>query len=1039
MMRTMLAVSLNILGFVAVGLTAELPPSVDRKIDFSKDVKPLLVKHCLSCHGERKQESGLRLDSRAAMLKGGDLGIVAAVGKSADSRLIHYVAAVDPKNVMPPEGDRLSAESVGVLRAWVDQGCRWPDSEAITAAKNTHWAYQPLKRVAPPAVTRMDWVSNPIDQFVLAELQKRKLTPSPMADRYTLIRRASLDLLGLLPTIAEVDAFVNDDRPQAYEALIDRLLQSPHFGERWGRHWLDVARYADSDGYEKDNPRPDAYRWRDWVIDAINADMPFDQFTIEQLAGDLLPDATPMQKLATAFHRQTLTNTEGGTDQEQFRVEACFDRTETTGAAWLGLTVGCARCHTHKYDAISQREYYQLFAAFNNGDEQNTIVPKSPEEVAAYGPLKAAHDAMVAGALMALKMEQARQAPAYAAWEAKTQEQQTLAAANPVKQHALEEPKFTADSELTFQPQTDGSVLVSGNNPEKAVYVIVGKTTVPEINSLRLDVLPDPSLPANGPGRVAHGNFVLSELTVEVASNPEFSDPRKLDFVGAKADFEQADKPWRAANVIDGKDDTGWAIAPQFGKPHWAVFGFKEPLKATTPVHVRVRLSQQYGVQHTIGRFKVSLQSGIEPGTSLPEPIAKIFAVAADQRNDAQRQQLVDYYSSLESPTKELLTKLEELKKKEPPRPELNARVFSQRMKDPRKTFVLKRGEFLEPLKDLEVEPAGLATLPAMKARAEGVADRLDLARWLVSSENPLTPRVTVNHVWRLLFGTGIVKTSNDFGVRGEPPTHPELLDWLATEFIGVGENPTATPWSRKALIKRIMMSSTYRQASQHRSELEEIDPQNMWLARQNRLRVEGEIVRDVCLQVAGLMSSRIGGPSVFPPLPPGIAELSYAGNFKWTTSTGEDRHRRGMYTFFKRTAPHPNLTMFDCPDANLTCIERRTSNTPLQALTALNNETFAETSRAFAKRLLTTPSADDKTRLSVAFRLCVSRSPQDVELQALSGLLQESREWYRSRPELATKLVGTDAAAGISVDENAAWIATARILINLDEFITRE
>ncbi|MBS0204900.1 MAG: PSD1 domain-containing protein [Planctomycetes bacterium] len=1037
MMRMMLAVWL-ILGFESVGGAAELPPSVDRQVDFAKDVKPLLTKHCASCHGSRKQESGLRLDSRAAMLKGGDQGIVVTPGKSADSRLIHYVAAVDPKNVMPPEGDPLSAEAVGVLRAWIDHGCIWPDSES-TVAKNGHWAYQPLKNVAPPAVNRMEWVSNPIDQFVLAELQKRNLTPSPMADRYTLIRRAYLDLLGLLPTIAEVDAFVNDARPNAYEALLDRLLQSPHFGERWGRHWLDVARYADSDGYEKDNPRPDAYRWRDWVIDAINADMPFDQFTIEQLAGDLLPDATPMQKLATAFHRQTLTNTEGGTDQEQFRVEACFDRTETTGAAWLGLTIGCARCHTHKYDAISQREYYQLFAVFNNGDEQSTIVPKSPEEIAAYGPLKAAHDAAVEEAVKVLKAEQARQMTAYAAWEAKTQEQQLRAASNPVKQHLLEEPRYTADSELSFQPQADGSVLVSGNNPEKAVYTIVGRTSVAEINALRLDVLPDPSLPANGPGRVAHGNFVLSEMTVEAASNPEFSDARKLEFAGAKADFEQADKPWRAINVIDGKDETGWAIAPQFGKPHWAVFGLKEPLVVTAATYVRVQLSQQYGVQHTIGRFKVSMQSGIEPGTSLPDPIAKLFAIAADKRNDAQKQQLVDYYSSLESPTRELLSTLEELRKKEPPKPELNVRVIGQRTKDPRQTFVLKRGEFLDPLKDLSVEPAGLATLPPLKPRGDGMADRLDMARWLVSSDNPLTPRVTVNHVWRLLFGAGIVRTSNDFGVRGEPPTHPELLDWLATEFIGVGKSPIGRPWSRKALIKRIMMSSTYRQASQHRAELDDVDPQNMWLARQNRLRVEAEIVRDECLQVAGLLSPKIGGPSVFPPLPPGIAELSYAGNFKWTTSTGEDRYRRGMYTFFKRTAPHPNLTMFDCPDANLTCIERRTSNTPLQALMSLNNETFSETSRAFAKRLLATPSADDNARLSHGFRLCVARPPQEPELTALSGMLQESREWYRSRAELAAKFVGPDAAPGISVDENAAWIATARILINLDEFITRE
>lgn len=1035
----------------AIGRAAELPPALDRKIDFARDVKPLLGKYCWSCHGAEKHESGLRLDSREAMMKGGDLGRVVLIGKSADSRLIHFVAALDPDKVMPPEGDPLSAESVSLLRAWIDQGCVWPDDDSPAVAKKTHWAYQPLNPVAPPTVRNADWIANPVDRFVLAELEKRALQPSPSADRYTLIRRLYLDLLGLLPTVAEVDAFVADTRPQAYEELVDRLLDSPHFGERWGRHWLDMARYADSDGYEKDNPRPDAYRWRDWVIDAINADLPFDQFTVEQLAGDLLPNATPMQRLATAFHRQTLTNTEGGTDQEQFRVEACFDRTETTGAVWLGLTVGCARCHTHKYDAISQREYYQLFAVFNNSDEQTTVVPKSPEEIAAYGPAKQAHDAAVAAATETLRAEQAKHTPAYAAWEEKTARLLAEIAANPVKHHALEEPRVSCDSDVTFQPQADGSFTVSGNNPDQAIYTVIGQFTVPRIHAIRLDVLPDDSLPAKGPGRVAHGNFVLSEFTAEVSTNADFTDARTLEFASARADFEQADKPWSAKNAIDGKAETGWAIAPQFGKAHWAVFALKEPLAETGPMFVRIRLSQQYGTQHTIGRFKLAMQTGIEPGTTVPEGIAKVLGIAAEQRTDAQREQLLNYFSSLESPTKELLANLEELKKKEPAKPELIARTIGQRTKDPRTTFVLKRGEFLEPLKDLEVEPAGFATLPPMKPRAETArSDRLDLARWLVSGDNPLTPRVTVNHVWRQLFGAGIVRTSNDFGIRGDAPTHPELLDWLATEFIGsagkladadagTGRYVPGSPWSRKSLIKRIVLSAAYRQSSRHRPELQEIDPQNLWLARQNRLRVEAEIVRDISLDVAGLLSKKIGGPSVFPPLPPGIAELSYAGNFKWTLSKGEDRYRRGMYTFFKRTSPHPNLTMFDCPDANLTCIERRTSNTPLQALTALNNETFAETARAFAKRLLSIPAIDDYTRLSNGFRLCVGRPPRDEELHAVSDLLKDSRDWYRSQPDPARKLVAADAVPDVATEENAAWIATARILINLDEFITRE
>ena len=1022
----------------------KLPPPADRKIDFIKDVRPLLEKHCWKCHSEKKQESGLRLDSHEALLRGGDIGKAIAAGDSERSRLIVLVSGTDPQSTMPPEGPQLKPEEVGILRAWIDQGCVWPDDDSPKKAeKNTHWAYQPIRRVAPPAVKPSDWVRNPIDQFVLAELQKRGITPSPEADRSTLIRRLNLDLLGLPPTIEEVEAFVNDSRPNAYEELVDRLLKSPHFGERWGRHWLDMARYADSDGYEKDNPRPDAYRWRDWVIDAINNDLPFDQFTVEQIAGDLLPNATAMQKLATAFHRQTLTNTEGGTDKEQWRVEACFDRTETTGAVWLGLTVGCARCHSHKYDSISQREYYQLFAAYNNGDEETSIVPKSPEEVAAYSKAKAAHDAKVGDVTAKLRAEQSKLGEAFAAWEAKAQAAFTESTAQPLKLHALDDLKVESDGNVTFAVQKDGSYLASGPNPNSATYTITGKTTVAGVSALRLDVLPDNTLPAKGPGRVAHGNFVLSELMIEVSPTADFANARKLEFAGAKADFEQADKPWRAVDVIDGKEDTGWAIAPQYGKEHWAIFGLKEPLAVDGAMFVRVQLRQLYGQQHTIGRFKLSLQTGIEPSITLPENIQKLFAVKPDQRSAEQTQQLLDYYSNLDAATKNLVKQLDDLKKKEPPKPELTVRVITQRVNDPRKTFVLKRGEFLDPIKEQEVVAAAFSTLSPMKPRNERpLADRLDLARWLVSPDNPLTPRVTVNHIWRQLFGRGIVASVNDFGVRGEKPSHPELLDWLATAFATKSEIlnlKSEMNWSRKSLIKLIVTSATYRQASRHRPELLEVDPQNTLLARQNRLRVEAEIVRDLSLDVGGLLSKKVGGPSVFPALPAGITDLSYAGNFKWTNSTGEDRNRRGMYTFFKRTAPHPNLTTFDCPDANLTCVERRASNTPLQALITLNNETFLEASQAFAKRLLSQPATDDTTRLTQAFRLCLARTPSDRELHQLTDLLSVNREFYRAHQDDAKKLVGSSTISSSSPDESAAWIATARILLNLDEFITRE
>ncbi len=415
----------------------ELPLPLDRQVDFALDIQPIFSKHCLSCHGSEKQEAGLRLDRSDFAMLGGDSGKAIVTGDSAQSRLIHYVAATDSEKVMPPEGSRLSPDQIGLLRTWINRGAIWPDDPSASATQKSHWAYQPLKSYSLPEVTRSNWVINPIDRFILAKLEKRGLAPSPEADRYTRIRRLNLDLIGLLPSVEEVDAFVTDSRPNAYETLVDRLLDSPHFGERWGRHWLDMARYADSDGYEKDNPRPDAHRWRDWVIDAINADMPFDQFTIEQLAGDLLPNPTLNQRLATAFHRQTLTNTEGGADQEQFRVEACFDRTETTGAVWLGLTVGCARCHSHKYDAISQREYYELFAFYNNGDEQTLVVPKSEEEIKLYQQSKASHDAAIAEVTEELRSAQLGILPALSVLEEEIKKQISRSSEDPIKREPL--------------------------------------------------------------------------------------------------------------------------------------------------------------------------------------------------------------------------------------------------------------------------------------------------------------------------------------------------------------------------------------------------------------------------------------------------------------------------------------------------------------------------------------------------------------------------------------------------------------------------
>jgi hypothetical protein len=775
----------------------------------------------------------LRLDDGRAALVGGNGGAVIAPGKAVQSRLLHLVAGLDAETVMPPKGRApLSKADIGKLRAWIDQGAKWPvpPSAAKSAARSEHWSFQPPRRIAAPAVQQAAWVRNDIDRFILARLEKAKVGPSPEADRITLIRRLSFDLLGLPPTPAEVDAFVGDTRPDAYERLVDRLLASPHYGERWGRHWLDLARYADSDGYEADRPRPYHWRYRDWVIAALNGDMPFDRFTIEQLAGDLLPGATLAQKTATGFHRNTLTNREGGTDKEQFRVEAVVDRVNTTAQVWLGLTFGCAQCHDHKYDPFSQREYYQLFAFFNGDDEVDVAAPL-PEDAAA----KAAHEKR--------KAELQKQVQDY--------------------------------REKHFAPKV--TMFVRG-----------------------LDVEQRKQLPAN-----------IAKL---------FDGWDKLDAKQKQAAYDHL-----------GKDDKA------YGKLTKALADHVK--KAPTPAFVPT-------LAHGAGR----------------------------------------------------------------------------------KTHVLIRGDFLRP--GVGVQPGTPGVLAQLKQ--EPAPTRLELARWLVSPDNPLTARVIANWMWSRYFGRGLVATLEDFGTQGEKPSHPELLDHLALTFID-------SNWSMKALHKYIVTSATYRQSSKARPGVAGRDPVNILLARQNRLRLEAETLRDNALAVSGLLVRKLGGPSVKPPQPSGISELTYAGAAKWVESKGEDRYRRGLYTWFQRTSPHPMLTTFDAPDANLCSVRRERTNTPLQALTTLNDVTFVECAQALAKRIVTEKTGSPSERLDHAFRLCVGRHPAPLELESLQKMYDEVLALSQATPKESARLAGSTFPQGIGVAEAATWVNVARMLMNLDEFVTRE
>ncbi len=1011
-------VALSLAALVTFGRFATLAHAVD----FVADVQPILAEHCYQCHGPGKQESGLRLDLRDAALQGGDSGPWFVAGQSAQSEIIRRVSATGDERMPPPgpQSKALAPDQVAKLAAWIDAGAHWPE----TKGTSSHWAFQPIVRPTLPEVQQVDWPRGAIDRFVLAKLEARGLTPSPEADRYTLIKRLYYDLLGLPPTIDEVDAFVSDTSPDAYARLVDRLLDSPRFGERWGRRWLDMARYADSDGYEKDNPRPDAWRYRDWVIAAVNADLPLDRFTIEQLAGDLLPGATSEQRLATAFHRQTLTNTEGGADQEQFRVEAIFDRIATTGAVWLGLTVGCAQCHSHKYDPITHEEYYRLFAFFNNGDETEAEVPLVGEPLAAWEKGRREAEAQLAKLrpkYQALRDELLARLPV---WEAELKARP----ATPLEFHPVELVSATSSAGAELKIQSDGSYLVGGKTPEVDKYTLQLRCDLPEITGLRIETLAHDQLGGRGPGRTEHGNFVISEVRTFASPTAEFKSEQRVKLSQAEADFSQSG--FSPASAIDDKEQTGWAIVPQTGRDHWLLVVAERPIGTSQTPWLQLVISQNHGLQHTLGRFRISAVSGHDPMFGFPPPVREALQTAAASRTAAQAQAIERFYLDQNDKAAKLAQQIAGLEARLASRPVMKARVIAERNDKRRASHVLHRGDFLQP--GAEVEAGTLAALPPLVARGGAAADRLDLARWLVEPAQPLTRRVMVNQLWSNLFGRGIVRTMNDFGVRGERPTHPELLDWLAEELVAQG-------WSRKQLIRQIVDSAAYRQASQTRPDLADVDPLNDWFHRQNRFRIDAELVRDVSLSVAGLLCDKVGGPSVYPPLPADVAALSYANNFKWSTSQGEDRYRRGMYTFFKRTAPHPNLTTFDCPDANTTCVERRTSNTPLQALTTLNNECFVEAAQALARRALSEPAADDAQRLTRAARWCIGRQPTAEELATLAELLSGSRAWYGEHQADAATAVGAFQPAQARQAEAAAWVATVRVLLNLDEFLTRE
>jgi mono/diheme cytochrome c family protein len=1151
------------LGLAALlGADAPAPKGSAAPVDYNKDVRPILSKNCFACHGadEKKRERGLRLDVRTEAMKELKSGAIALVPNAPDeSDLIARLTDEDETLRMPPKsvGGRLDKAEIEILRRWVSQGADYPE----------HWSLvkpiaRPLPRVNDPA-----WCRNGIDFWVLQRLEKEGLNPSREADRFTLFRRASLDLRGLPPTIEELDAYANDKSTDAYEKAVGRFLDDPAFGERWARPWLDLARYADSAGYGSD-PLRTIWRYRDWVIDALNQNKPFDQFTIEQIAGDLLPDATIEQRVATAFHRNTMTNTEGGTDDEEFRVAAIKDRVDSTFQVWMGLTMGCAKCHSHKYDPITHEEYYKSFAIFNQTtdadrpDESPLLSAPSVEQQAENRRI----DARVAELKTQSETPTAALAQGQEKWEASLRGSSEWA--------ALDASSLKAESGVSLESERDGSIRVKSAEgsaaPAREVYTIVGRTKLTRITALRIEALPDPALPKGGSGRADDGNFVLSGVTIKsdgqgknlprgrfvrvelpgpekllslaevevfrdganvarkgtaTQSSTDFEGEArrandgntdgyyfdgnsvthtrgeanpwwevKLDSVGPierivvwnrtdagtverlanarvsvlddahnavwQESLAEAPNPKREWKLSDGRQPVvasasadfaqdgfpasdllqptkkgaakGWAVAPKQSQPHSVVLTLRDPLTDASTASLTIRLEHTFKqAGYALGRFRLSVTSD---ETAARRGVLQADVLAAidkpvDQRTKAQTEILAAHYRGIAPELKPVRDEIARLEKARPTAPTVPVMVELSTGKN-RETHLLEKGNFLTPGKPVTAGvPASLPSLPKGAS-----ADRLALARWLVSPENPLTARVAVNRYWSQLFGGGIVETEEDFGTQGELPSHPELLDWMAVEYMKMG-------WDTKAMLRKIITSATYRQSSRVTPELIAKDPRNRLLSRGPRFRLEAEMVRDQALALSGLLSRKMRGPSVFPPQPEGLWQAAFNGQRTWATSPGEDQHRRGLYTFWRRTVPYPSMAAFDAPSREICSVKRSRTNTPLQAFVTLNDPVYLEAAQALARRIVTEGGSSPEDRARFGLKLALCRPPADEQVNTIVALYQSERAHHAKDTSAATALATEPLGPlpkGMDPAELAAWTTVANVLLNLDVVLSK-
>ena len=973
-----------------------------KPIIFEGEVQTLLKAHCGTCHSGQDKSAELDLTSYAGVMKGGYHGKAVVAGNADKSLLVMRLEGKGGKDQMPLGFKPLAPEKIAKIRAWINGGCK------TSGASVTHWAYVAPKLPPVPRVKDSKWIGNPIDNFVLAKLESQGMHPSPVATKRTLIRRLYLDLTGLPPTPKEVKAFNADNDPKAYEKTVDRLLASKAYGEKMAMPWLDLARYADSDGYEKDLNRT-AWKYRDWVIEAFNSNMPYDQFTTKQIAGDMLPKPTLDDLVATGFNRNSMFNSEGGVDPAEAQFNVIIDRVNTVSTVWLGSTLQCARCHDHKYDPFTQKDFYKLYAVFNN-----TVYTKN-------GDYKTGQETWTEPSIEVPTPEQKSKVAALTQEVSQLDEKLKNPGQDVLKDfdHWLQ---TASSAEMWSKPQSvhvvaasakklqelpDGSLLALGEAPQNDTYTVTFKATDKQVTGVRVEVLADDSLPMKGPGRASSGNFILTKVELAAHGIPVPINRITTGFTQQGYDAQRA---------IEGDTRSGWAIYPENGQENEMLIEPAAPLEADD-LTLKLTFGSQEWPQHEIGRFRVSTT-----GTEKPAILSKaIKAMLADPAKiDANRPSLLAEYEKTSRLTGPLVKSLGEKKamlaalKGQIP----TALVVQENPNGAAKANIHIRGEFLQ--KGDEVNggpPACLGPTPSPTP-----FNRLSFANWLTNKSNPLTARVEVNRLWEALFGRGIVETSEDFGTQGSAPSHPELLDWLAVTFIDSG-------WDVKGMVKRIVMSSTYRQTSTATPDLLEKDPLNILLGRAPRFRLPAEVVRDNMLTIGGILDRAIGGPSVYPSQPPAIWDTPYNGE-QWMTSNGAEKYRRGLYTFWKRSAPYPSFVAMDATSRETCTVRRLRTNTPLQALALLNDEVTMDAARGLAQRMQKEDGASEDSQLRFAFEACTGRLPSLAELDRIKKLSETLVERYQ-KDTAAMKLLATS-------PQSASNIMVCNTLLNLDETISR-